>query len=225
MKRYKWLVFGLVLIVMGANAATVSAQSFHSQTSELRSPSPGRALLYSLIVPGLGHYYIDHHHWGRGQVHLAAEAILWTALIGLNGYSNSLHNDMFTYAAEHSGTDIRNRDRRFQLAVGDFNSLQDYNDYQARARNWNEIYANGQKYYWQWDQQNSRLTYQNMNNRYDKVHQQIPAVIALMVANRVISGISAYIQVRHLKEQRVEMGLAPVTTQSGGVVAQVRIGF
>ncbi len=225
MERYKWLVLGFILIIVGSCATTISAQSFRSQTSELHTPNPGRALLYSLIIPGLGHYYIDHHHWGRGQVHLAAEAILWTALIGLKGYSNALHNDMFTYAAEHSGTDIRNRDRRFQLAVGDFNSLKDYNDYQVRARNWNEIYPGDPKYSWLWDQQGSRLTYQNMNNRYDKAHQQIPAVIALMVANRVISGISAYIQARHFREQRVDVGLAPAATQSGGVVAQVRIGF
>lgn len=223
MKR-TWLILGVTIMMA---AGVCKAQPVHLQQPQspgIHNPSPGRALLYSLLIPGLGHYYIDHQHWARGQVHLAAEAILWTALIGLKGYSHALHNDMFTYAAVHSGTNIGDRNRRFQLAVQDFNSLQDYNDYQARARNWDQLYPVSSKYQWNWDQQDNRLTYQHMSNRYDKLHQQVPAVIALMVANRVISGISAFLRARHY-QQNVEMGLAPASVRTGGVVAQVRIGF
>lgn len=225
MKWRPWLVLGFVIIIIGISASISAAQLLKSNSSDPRGPSPGRAFLYSLIIPGLGHYYVDHHHWRRGQVQLAAEAVLWTSLIVLKGYSNSLHNNMFTYANEHSGTNIQDRNRQFQLAVASFNSLKDYNDYQARARNWDQLYPNNSKYYWSWDQQSNRRTYENMSNRYDRINQQVPAIIALMVANRIVSGISAYLAARHHRRQNIQMGLAPAGTQSGGVVAQVRIGF
>lgn len=193
-----------------------------------RNPSPGRALLYSLILPGLGHYYVNPHHWGRGQFHLAAEAVLWTALLSLEGYSHALNTDMYTYAQLHTGKNIRDANRRYRLAVGDFNSLQEYNGYQSRARNWDDLYPATDQYEWQWDQQDNRLHYQNLVRHHDKVRNQIPAIIVLMVANRVISGISAYLEARHYREQRVQIGLAPAAFRpesSRGIVAQVSIGF
>lgn len=225
MKRYAGLILVFLLVSISVGTTLSKAQSFKTPSVNQHEPSPGRALLYSLLIPGLGHYYVDHHHWVRGQVQMAAEAILWTALIGLKSYSGAIHNDMFTYANVHSGINIRNRNRSFQLAVGSFNSLQDYNNYQARARNWDQLYPNTAKYYWKWDQQSSRQTYENMSNRYDNVNQQVPEIIALMVANRVISGISAYLDARHHRKQNIEVGLAPAATRSGGVVAQVRVGF
>ncbi|HKI45809.1 MAG TPA: hypothetical protein VKA08_10810 [Balneolales bacterium] len=225
MRRCLGLILVIVLVSISLGSSVSTAQSFKTQNGDQHNPSPGRALLYSLLIPGLGHYYVDHHHWARGQVHLAAEAILWTALIGLKSFSGALNNDMFTYANVHSGINIRNRDRAFQLAVGSFNSLQDYNDYETRARNWDQLYPNTANYYWKWDQQGNRQTYESMSNRYDRINQQVPAIIALMVANRVISGISAYLDARHHRKQNIEMGLAPAATRSGGVVAQVRIGF
>jgi hypothetical protein len=155
-------------------------------------PDPRRAFLQSLVMPGWGHYYADRDNWNRGKVHLGTDVTLALSAFGLHAHSNRLEERYLTLSGLRAGVDLEDRGRSFRLAVADFNSLEEYNDYQLRSRNWDRLIEDTPENRWQWDHPDDRQNYRELRSRTDRVRSQIPALLGLMVVNRVVSGISAY---------------------------------
>lgn len=178
------------------------------------NPSQRGAFFRSLAVPGWGHYYADRDDWRRGQVHLAAEAVLIASFFGLNARAGNLENNFITLSRLKGGVDIAGRDRAFRLAVGDYNSLGEYNDFQLRSRNWDRLFDDTPENRWQWETETDRRRYRDMRSDADRLKNQLPGIIGLMVVNRVVSGISALNRARN-NTNIPEVTLAPVHEKSG----------
>lgn len=178
------------------------------QTS-LKTPSQWGALLRSFVVPGWGHHYVDSGSWGRGQLHLGAEVVIVAVYLGISRQTYVLEKNMFTHARVYSGTDIGSHDRQFELAVGNYSSLEAYNDFQQRTRNVDRMYPDEPQYRWEWQSDELRREYLSLRSRRDDLEQQLPALAALMVANRVISGISAFSRARAYNDLEASLFLQP----------------
>ncbi len=189
-----------------------------------RAPSPLGAMLRSFVMPGWGHYYANPDGWGRGQVHLGAEVVLIAAYLGISRQSYVLEKNMYTHAAVYSGADIRALDRQFELAVGSHRSLSDYNDFQERLRNLDRLFPDEPQYRWEWESDELRREYLDLRGRRDDLDQQLPALAALMVANRLISGISAYGRARSIAEGQASIHLVP-GPEGRGFLTVVSIPF
>lgn len=191
-----------------------------------QKPDPKGAFVRSLVVPGWGHYYVSHDQWTRGQIHLGAEVALIATYFGLSARGNNLENQYQTLASLKAGVEIAERSRAFQLALGDFDSLEEYNDYQLRSRNWNQVFEEEPENQWNWDEDSDRSQYKSLRSDVDRVCNQLPAVLGLMVVNRVISAVSAYNRAKQYSSIP-EVALLPVTVSSKefGVLAQVRFHF
>jgi len=176
----------LTALILAFTALTVEAQ-----------PDPGRAMLKSLIVPGWGHYYTDNENWVRGQVHLASDAILIISWAGFSKRASNLRDQSFTLANLKAGIDLDGSDRTFRLAIGDFRDLEAYNEHHRRNRNWHRLIEERPENMWSWENENSRREYRDLRETSDRTSQQIPAIVSLMVVNRVVSGLSAYIRARN----------------------------
>lgn len=153
---------------------------------------PKIAFLKSLAVPGWGHYYVNHNNWNRGQYHLAAEAGLILGYLGLSIHSDNLRQNWLAYGRSEAGVPLEGRSREFRLAVGNFNSLEEYNSYQRRSRNWDKLFDDRPENRWQWSGDEERFRYTELRDRFENIDRQLPAILGMMVANRIISGISAY---------------------------------
>lgn len=190
------------------------------------TPDPKTAFLKSLAVPGWGHHHVDNSNWQRGQYHLAADAVLILSYIGFSIHSNNIQQNWYAYGRQQAGVPIEGRSRQFQLAVGDFNSLQAYNDYQSRSRNWDQLYEDRSENRWQWSSSEDRIHYRDLRSRFERIDQQLPALLGLMVVNRVISGISAYnrAQKKQQSNHNTAMFLYPYG-DTGGVMANIRFEF
>ncbi len=169
-----FIILTLTIVTAGNLYAQGSISSDVSET--VRRPKPGMAFLRSMIIPGWGHYYVNKDNWTRGKFHLAADAVLIISYLSLHSYTHHLQNDMLTYAATYSGTDIRNKSREFQLNVANYDSRSQYNDYMERSRNWNQIYPETSDYYWNWQSDQERLHYLQMKDSYDRTRQQLTGV-------------------------------------------------
>lgn len=197
-----------------------------SQTPAHALPSPRGAMLRSFVLPGWGHLYIDKTDWTRGQIHMAADAVMILSYFGLNARINYLDDDMETYAMSKAGTDISGKGRAFELAVSNFNNLEDYNDYQLRARNWNNVFPDSPEYQWNWESPSNRYHYQDMRERRDKMDNQLPALLTLMVANRVMSGVSAYLKAKKMWDNVPEASFSYLNEfGQPGITAKVTIGL
>lgn len=219
-------ILPILLIILGTSG-TAMAQSAMSGQGRENLPDPKIAFLKSLAVPGWGHHYVNQDQWQRGQYHLAADAALLLSYIGLRWHSNNLQQNWYTYARHTGGVDIENRDRLFQLAVGQFNDLEAYNAYQERVRNWNALYEDTPQNRWGWQDDLAREDYQDLRDRFETIDQQLPALLSLMVVNRVVSAISAYNRARRLREAAPSMSVrfSPSSVTGRGIVANLRIGF
>ncbi len=214
--------FALVIFLILA-PSFVLAQDFESPT---KLASPKGAFLRSLAVPGWGHHYIDKTNWTRGQYHLAADVVMILSYSGLKVRGNYLRDELQTFAQSKADADLSGRDRRFQLAVSSFDNLEEYNDYQTRSRNWDNLLPNTAANQWNWDEDASRIQFQNMRERADKNDNQLPTIITLMVANRVISGLSAFTKAKRLWDNVPEASLSYLNEfGEPGVTARLRFEF
>lgn len=216
----KWILTCLILSVTSGAIAQDSK-------SEADLPDPKVAFLKSMGVPGWGHHHVDKSDWTRGKYHLAAEAGLVLSYLGLSIHTNNLQENWLTYGRHETGVEIEGRSRRFQLAVGDFNSLEDYNDYQRRSRNWDQLFADIPENRWYWSDNRKRQKYNSLRNRFERIDRQLPALLVMMIANRIISGISAYNRAKKKAESRQFRGSVYVLPNrfSGGFTTNVKVYF
>jgi len=197
------------------------------QPATEQQPDPKIAFLKSLAVPGWGHHYVNKSNWTRGQYHLAADAALLLSYLGLALHSNNVEQNWYAYGKLEAGVPIKGRSRDFQLAVGNFNSLQAYNDYQLRSRNWDQLIADRPENRWQWGSRSKRSRYNTLRSNFEQIDQQLPALLGMMVVNRVISGISAY----NRAQKRIETQQVSSTVSvshyrySQGIMANINIHF
>ncbi|TYP94853.1 hypothetical protein LX73_0142 [Fodinibius salinus] len=213
-----------LLLFLSVFAVKVVSQPM-SETEEA-IPDPKVAFLKSMAVPGWGHHYVDKSNWRRGKFHLGADAVLLLSYLGLRIHSNNVQQNWYSYGSTNAGVPIEGRSRRFQLAVGDFNSLRAYNDFQARNRNWNKLFKDRPANRWQWANDEARSQYSSLRNRFERIDRQLPALLGLMALNRVISGISAFNRAKK-KADQLSQSMVYVTPYrySQGIMANFQIRF
>lgn len=213
--------YSLLTILSGILLLT-AAESVEAQNQ----PDPRTSFLRSLAIPGWGHYYNDSDNWTRGKVHLGADIILIGSYFGLNARASNLEDQFKTFARLKAGLDIAGRSRQLQLAVGQYNSLDEYNDFQLRSRNWDQILADTPENRWQWESDDARERYTDLRETSDRARNQLPAIAGLMVVNRVLSAISAYRQARNMTPTP-ELSLMPalIDNRQSGVIANLSIRF
>jgi hypothetical protein len=220
------LILFFVWMDNDAIAQEVTESDFRYQQNEVRELRPGTAMLRSFALPGWGHYYVDRSSWRRGQFHLGADLVLITTWVYLHTNANMLEGNMYTLANAYAGINLRNSNRRLEIAVGNFMSLAEYNDAQLRSRNWDRILEDTPENRWSWQTDEQRIDYVLLRDRMERARQQVPAVISLMVLNRVVSGVHAFIQARNHNRDLPTLSFnIPIETGGKGAVATLRLGF
>ncbi|MEX2478894.1 MAG: hypothetical protein WD357_10685 [Gracilimonas sp.] len=216
-----WVAMFMILFsVLLLETADVQAQS------EEDLPSPRGAFLRSLVMPGWGHHYADSENWNRGKYHLAGEVVLLLTYFGLDARSDYLENDFRTLALNRSGADLSDKSRSFQIAVGNYDDLASYNNAQLRNRNWNNLFPETAEYQWNWENSDFRNQYRNTRERVDRNRSQLPTLLALMVVNRLGSGISAFVQARDRWENAPEARFSYINEfGEPGLTASLRFNF
>lgn len=218
-KILNYVCFGILMML----ASTVSAQELNYDVEE---KSPRGAFLRSLVMPGWGHHYIDKSDWKRGQYHMAADAVMILTYAGIRVRNVQLENDLETFALANAGIDLSNRNRDLFLAIANFDNLSEYNDFQLRSRNWDDLLDDTPENRWNWVNDNDRFRYQDKRERIDRNSNQLPALITLMVANRVISGISAFTRARNKNLQLPEARFSYINEfGEPGFTASLRFGL
>jgi len=172
--------------------------------------SSGRAVLYSLLLPGLGDYKLGNN--GRATAFFVAEGAIWISYatfqvqggqredeyeslaVQFAGVSSTGHSDEF-YAilrdydnSDQYAADVKT-DGRFELA-GNGNTLENINADALDAyflENRVEDYEP-----WRWSSLDRRLQYSEVRSSSKTSYRRADYMIAAAAANRVISAVFAY---------------------------------
>lgn len=224
------LTAGLLFFILGAgfiqqsDAQGFSTQEFNTSETGGTNVSPGGALLRSFVLPGWGHYAIDSSDWSRGQWHLGADVALLASYLLVNNRINQLEGNLATFGDQYSGINLSDRDRGFRLAASDHMSLSEYNDFQERTRNWDQLYEETEENYWEWESEDKKQQYNDMRSSRDDLERQAPAILGMMVVNRVIAGVNAFSAARE-RGQNISMYLSPAEMNTQSVQATFRYDF
>jgi hypothetical protein len=202
--------FIIVIVAVGIISQTISAQTFRSKSGanlfarqEIAYASAGQksvplAIVYSLLLPGMGELYAGNY--SSGKYFTIVEGALWITLLSFDRYGQWTQNDARNYAVQHAGVSLAGKDDQYFVDIGDYQSVQEYNDAQLRARNAYGLYdvkADG----WNWDSKTNRNYYTDLRVSSDRAFNNTSYVAAAIGVNHLISAINAALMVNAQNNQ------------------------
>jgi len=221
----KVLPFSILLLLATIGYQAPVLAQYESQMVSQERKSAGGAFLRSIILPGWGHRYVQES-WGRGRIHLGSDIAFLGATLGYNQQAINTRNAMYTAAQQLAGVDIRGRNKAFQLAVAQYNSLAEYNRIMEQTRNWDRFYEVNFDNNWEWRSEQDRIRYNNLRGKSDDSRRQAGIFIGLMAVNRAVSGVSSMVSARNHNRTIPSVVIVPDFSQeSMSIAAQVTIRF
>lgn len=146
------------------------------------------AVLYSLVLPGMGELYGGSY--SSGKYFTIADGVLWGVFAGYNIYGSWQRNNYKTFAQSYGGVNPQGKDAAFYASVGEFVSLEEYNRRQGLDANFDEMY-NGDQYYWKWADQKQRQEYRGMWESSEQAFNDVRFAVGALIVNRIISAFNA----------------------------------
>ncbi|MEP7146120.1 MAG: hypothetical protein ABI792_03825 [bacterium] len=162
------------------------------KTSSVKSKkSPVLALLFSLILPGAGHYYLNR--MDVGKYFLGADAASWLSLTSLNIYGKNVRDDSRTFSHDHAEiSSINNKNDDYFANIGNFDDIYQYNNEKLTRGEYAKLYDVNQ-YFWKWDNADNKNIYETQRKNSERIFNTRVIFGSILVANRIISGISAFL--------------------------------
>jgi hypothetical protein len=151
--------------------------------------SVGLAVLYSLALPGMGELYADG--FSSGKYFLIAEAVLWLGYTGADLYGNALRDDARTFSEIHAGVNPTGKDDQFFIDIGNFLSVDAYNDKHLRDRDVENLYDPLAGYAWTWESDAARTTYKDERIKSENFYNSRKFIGAAILINHIASAINA----------------------------------
>jgi hypothetical protein len=159
------------------------------QEVDPQKKSVGLAVLYSLLLPGMGELYADG--FGSGKYFLMAEGALWLTFTTFELYGNQLRDDARAFAFSRAGVNPAGKDDQYYVDIGNFLDIYDYNEKQLRDRELDKLYDPAAGFAWEWDSDASRATYRDQRISSENMYNNKKFVVAAILVNHVASAVNA----------------------------------
>ncbi len=150
--------------------------------------SVGLAVIYSLLLPGMGELYAGDY--GSGKYFTGADGVLWLGLGAVDLHARSMRDDARTFAALHADFNPSGRDDTYYINVGNFDDVYGYNEQALRDRDAYKLYDPASAL-WRWDATANRELYRDRRVASDAMFNNTRFVVAALAVNRVLSAINA----------------------------------
>ncbi|MDZ7266162.1 MAG: hypothetical protein ONB48_02370 [candidate division KSB1 bacterium] len=221
------LLLALLLLGSGWALAQDIDNAPHGMAVEAKAPPPaagaafspvgpagrigiGSAFLRSALIPGWGQKVVGARTAARN--YFVADAALWLGVISFNVYGNWLKEDYRLLAAEHAHARVAGKSDKYFVDLGNYSSLEDYNQSRLQRRDVNSLYDPA-THYWRWDSEAERARFKRTRLRSERAFNRGELVIAGILANHLISGIhAAWLANRHNSqlEKEGQQGMSSV---------------
>lgn len=164
-----------------------------------------------MILPGLGHRYVNQNNWtGWARTYAAADIGLWLSLIGGEWRRDDLVQSYTTLASGSAQAQVIGKDRTFFLNLASFESSDVYRETMLRNRSWDLIgYVDDPSFQWDWDSREAFNRYRGLRDDAESLRRRRSILIASLVANRLISGAIAARSAGRSRRSQVTASLAP----------------
>lgn len=159
------------------------------------------AVMYSLILPGMGEWYAGN--FSKGKYPFITESVLWLGYTGFNLYGNWTRDDGRTFARQHAGVSLSGKDDGYFVDIGNFMDIYEYNQKKLKDRTLSEVYSEDPTagYAWKWDSDANRQTFKDSRIFSDELYNGSRFVILALIANRVWSAVQAALLVKSYNQE------------------------
>ena len=148
----------------------------------------GLAIIYSLLLPGMGELYADAYD--SGIYFTIADAVFWGGVAGLNIYGNWKEDTYRSFAESNGDVSLNGKDEKYFADIGNYVDIYEYNKVQELSRNFDAIYDE-ETYYWKWDDNAQRSEYRSMWTSSENAFNNVRFAVGALILNRVVSAINA----------------------------------
>lgn len=149
--------------------------------------SPGLAILYSMLLPGMGEYYAGNY--STGKYFTIADGVFWGVFAGITIYGNNKENDYRAFAQSFGGVKINEKDSEYFANIGVYENIEDYNKQRELNRKFDEVY-NVNTHFWGWEN-NRRKEYRNLWTSSENAKNNVRFAVGALILNRIVSSIFA----------------------------------
>jgi hypothetical protein len=179
--------------------------------------SPALAIIYSLLLPGMGELYADSY--SSGKYFTIAEGALWGVFFGMNTYGNWQRDQYKSYAQSTGGVNPNGKNSDFYATIADYQSVYEYNNIKALDREFTQMLDPSQNY-WQWPSTTDRKAYRTLWTSSEQTFNNVRFVVGAMIVNRIISAINA---VRLVAAYNKNQSTETSWSLSAGISSQVNL--
>jgi hypothetical protein len=170
----------------------VKDERFRPESYQDATPIPFKsvtlAVVLSTLIPGTGELYAGNFETGKYA--MMGETAIWITYAAFYTHGNWVRQDARSFAAARARTNFNSKGDQFDVNIGNYLSIDDYNQAKLRSRE-NDLLYTDPSYYWKWDSDADRITFKNARIRSDEIYQNTKFVIAAAVVNRIFSAFSA----------------------------------
>jgi len=162
--------------------------------------------LRSMILPGWGEKTLGADD--RAQGFFKRDAVLWLLYLAGKKSADWYESDYRAFAELHADVDMDNKDYLFAVNMGQYDSLEEFNDIYDRRRLIEEKYPEGQSYGWHWDSTSNRRKFNDLRIKSVTRDKYARFTAAGLVIHRVISFIDVLYLERTGKNLMLESGIS-----------------
>lgn len=155
---------------------------------EQKKKSAGLAILYSMILPGMGELYADA--FDSGKYFTITDGVLWSVFAGFNIYGNWQKDNYIAFAKTNAGIDLNGKESDFIANVGIYASTDEYNRIQELNRDFGNTY-NASSQYWNWVNNDKRKEFRDIWSSSESAFTNVRFVAGALILNRIVSVINA----------------------------------
>lgn len=150
--------------------------------------SPGLAILYSSLLPGMGELYAGTY--SLGQYFTIAEAVFWVTYLGIDSYGNWQKDNYRAFAKTVGKVNLNEKNDEYFANIGDYTDIHQYNEEMSFQRKFDEMY-NLETHFWKWESTPDRKSYRSMWVSSQQSYNNLRFVVGGMILNRIASIINA----------------------------------
>jgi len=157
-------------------------------TETFKKKSPGLAILYSMLLPGMGELYADNY--SRGQYFTIADGVIWGVFAGMTIYGNNKENDYRAYAQAYGSVNLDGKDATYFADISIYENIDEFNTEKELYRDFDAVY-DVNTHYWSWAGSDQRKEYRSLWSSSETAKNNVRFAVGALILNRIVSSIFA----------------------------------
>jgi len=169
----------MILIIL-----LICAGLCNGQVKEKRELDP---VIKSILLPGWGQKALGRKK--RARVYNYFESGLILTIVGSSTFSNITIKNYIAFASEHAAISSSEKNHKYWVDIGNYDSITDYNDEHLRNREMDDLYPDDKKWSWDWDTDANRKAFEKKRISSDQLKLAATFGIGALMVNHIVSAI------------------------------------